>query len=1715
MKKFRHNKRSDRQNGLLLAIALLIIFSMIFPFALFGLINTSNNRKQVFTINKINNTDNLARYQSDIYRNKPMAYPDLFNFLKYKSYQNDKQILAEIADKIHNYNILSSGPQKTPKASSNQLNLKEAYEFNSKILYDPSVSGQLKEYILNGTDNFKIICSFSEKPPAYLYTLLNENEIKPIKVWDTALYGFSAEVSLEQLKSLYDILDILNLKDKAFIEYDNIRTAQMYVAAKQMNVRSYVWDTLGYKGDNLTSIAILDTGIDDSHPNLSPYGSTFGVDKIVGWHDSTSLGSSTPIDDHGHGSHCSGISAGKGFETTDAQSRLVITAPLSLNLTGKVYSEGTYRINLGYFNVSKAGTIMVRGYFSDQTSDPNGHVYGRFAIYQGDTQLNISAYNTASSWNDVELTYYVSSSNLGVYNIRAIFEFANDTGSSLYNPDFYYDFVAHYPYQAPTDGYKYLTGISQNSSLVGVKVLSGSGSGQDSWVIDGINWAITNKNTYHITVLSMSLGGKPFSMSEYLAVENAVNAGIVVVVAAGNDGPEENTLGEPGNADSVITVAALTYEDAITSYSSEGGCSYTGFTRKPDIAAPGGTFTFPIYSTDSNDGDEFFSEKYLNDAQPMQGTSMATPAVSGAASLLIDAMGGWGSWTFSRAQVMKVKNLLLMTTSETNELNREDCGPEYSPTLDRGGKDVHEGYGRINIEAAITAATISAQLGQTYQETLYSSGTSVNNHHVWARNIHLTKGMVYNFTLDVPAGADFDIYLYNETPQAYGDPIIVAKSTTSGSSDENLVVEAPYTGVFYLVVKAVSGSGQFTLNLGDHSLPKVLKSWVNPSEGTSDIRTISVQIMDTSSVSAWAKVEHYDAYTSNNEFGEVIANLTLYDDGNHNDGAASDNVFANTINVSGYPNGNYGVDYIIYDSGLGRNITYPFTSTAFYVGNDVDGPDGYIIPDKDSVIQGEKVLFSGHLYDPSGISSASVRIYDYSNTLQASITLYDDGSHSDMLSGDNFWAGELDTSSISIGSYYYSILMTDNSASSNSRTLTRFGYINITDTPMNNSEYNYDMHVNVSYSWVTGANSLGFTDDQYSEITLAHSFPFYDKVFTKVNVSANGFIVFGPVNTTTSYHQVKFPSRSENPYTHYMIAPMWADIYMGSGQVYYTTTTSYSVFEYYNVNVIIGSYYYSINSFEVIIYPNGTIKFQYNNPTTKAVDAFPTIGINRGGNNNLETSFYQLDDVVGNNRAVKFIPPVKDECKQGYTINFPQNNQKIIGNKFQVNPGEAADDLDLFEYRIYATSNSSYINSWTSNTNSIYTLSPGNYILETRATDAAGNTFNKNYNFEMIGKIRTHLTSVSLNNDSKMVVNWTQADDVTSYKLYKTSSSITEKDLASLTPYITINDPSNTSFVDHNETRGVYHWTIVGSNSHGESWLSDEIIFNYNPASADTDGDGLSDYDEINIYHTDPNKNDTDDDLLNDSYEVFTPGYDPLDPDVDDDYLKDGYELIYGTNPFVNDTDSDGLLDGNETQIGTNPLNNDTDSDTLLDGYEVSIGTNPLSNDTDSDQLADNNELTLGTNPLNNDTDNDGILDGNETKIGTNPLNNDTDSDDLLDGYELQIGTDPLKEDTDGDTYSDGVEVAAGTDPLDPNDYPGSSNNENNENNNNNNNNDQNPPLNPIYYIIIIVIFAGLTVTIIYTKAKHKKRSYIPADAAIFDDKSFKPDEDTFDFDEF
>ncbi len=171
-------------------------------------------------------------------------------------------------------------------------------------------------------------------------------------------------------------------------------------------------------------------------------------------------------------------------------------------------------------------------------------------------------------------------------------------------------------------------GIAPGASLVGVKVLSDSGSGSFDQVMQGMEWTIDNKAKYNIRGASMSLGGAWVSeltqeQEERLThlANKMVAHGIALAIAAGNDGGY-GTIGTPGAAKDVITVGATEHDRSLAIYSSKGP-THEG-QIKPNLVAIGSS----VVSVEANSGNGYVA---------MSGTSMATPMVAGMAALILEA----------------------------------------------------------------------------------------------------------------------------------------------------------------------------------------------------------------------------------------------------------------------------------------------------------------------------------------------------------------------------------------------------------------------------------------------------------------------------------------------------------------------------------------------------------------------------------------------------------------------------------------------------------------------------------------------------------------------------------------------------------------------------------------------------------------------------------------------------------------------------------------------------------------------------------------------------------------------------------------------------------------------------------------------------------------------------------------------------------------------
>jgi serine protease len=381
-------------------------------------------------------------------------------------------------------------------------------------------------------------------------------------------------------------------------------------------------------------------------------------------------------------------------------------------------------------------------------------------------------------------------------------------------------------------------GIAKQVTLHPVRVLSCSGSGTTSGVVAGMDWVANN----HVkpAVANMSLGGGASSTID-AAVDRMHNAGVTVVVAAGNDNANACNY-SPARVPNAITVGSTTSSDARSSFSNFGSCL--------DLFAPGSSITSAWYTSNTA-------------TNTISGTSMASPHVAGIAALYLQSntsaspatvtnaivsnattgkvtsagsgspnrlayslIGGGGgtnspptsSFTYTCSGLTcqftdtstdsdgsissRSWNFGDGTTSTaTNPSKSYSAGGTYTVTLtvtDNGGATGTSSQS-VTVSSSSTAPCTSCE---HYTGSL--SGTGSAQIHPNGTYFYSGSGTHRGWLRGPTSGADFDLYLYKWNGWSWA---WVARGITSNSSED--VVYNGTAGYYYWRVVSYSGSGSY------------------------------------------------------------------------------------------------------------------------------------------------------------------------------------------------------------------------------------------------------------------------------------------------------------------------------------------------------------------------------------------------------------------------------------------------------------------------------------------------------------------------------------------------------------------------------------------------------------------------------------------------------------------------------------------------------------------------------------------------------------------------------------------------------------------------------------------------------------------------------------------------------------------------------------------
>lgn len=293
-------------------------------------------------------------------------------------------------------------------------------------------------------------------------------------------------------------------------------------------------------------------------------------------------------------------------------------------------------------------------------------------------------------------------------------------------------------------------GVAPAADLLIGKVLSNTGQGPDSSILAGMEWAVDQG----ADIVSMSLGGTDTPGDDPMT--NAVNSlsassSTLFVIAAGNTGPGESTLGTPGAADAALTVGAVDKSDALASFSSRGP-RLGDMAIKPEITAPGVNIV-AARAAGTNLGTPVGT-----DYTTLSGTSMATPHVAGSAAILKERHPDWTGQRIKAALTAHAKSAADQTVYQQG-YGRVDIPAALDPTLELSGTADFRliPWQKGTYATRTKTLTLRNDTATDTVVTLVASAKDAGGTEVPAGTLALSGAGLTDGRLTVPAGGTADV----------------------------------------------------------------------------------------------------------------------------------------------------------------------------------------------------------------------------------------------------------------------------------------------------------------------------------------------------------------------------------------------------------------------------------------------------------------------------------------------------------------------------------------------------------------------------------------------------------------------------------------------------------------------------------------------------------------------------------------------------------------------------------------------------------------------------------------------------------------------------------------------------------------------------------------------------------------------------------------------
>ena len=713
-------------------------------------------------------------------------------------------------------------------------------------------------------------------------------------------------------------------------------------------------------------------------------------------------------------------------------------------------------------------------------------------------------------------------------------------------------------------------------SIMAEKILDSPGYGTAENLASGIDHAVAQG----VHIISISAGGFSYSQLVNDSVQNAINAGVLVISAAGDYGVSD--LYYPAALSGVFAVGATDSSDNIVYYSNYGDWI--------DISAPGDS----IYTT-------WLSNNYLG----FSGTSAASPHVAGLAALLLSEFPSYTS--------DQIYNLI-----ETTAVDLGD--PSY---------DIYYGWGRINAYAAIFGlqdhnlqTKVSCPNVIPYDaETMIEiqvSNIGLNQENNINVSLIINDIEVSDFTITSLAPRQISNIGFNFTPGAIGSYNITGY--VEPVQGEVIIIDNSYQKAVEAVAKIIDPQIDDILAYGN---PNVFNPFHNCKWEIVDVLSPIEVVITYSEFNPDTLTEHiFDTYTLNPYTREISAYWDVFPYMLNPDelfiGALVDLFYiggqeGEVVAETSY--NYYGENVAVWTIDDGSAYTYYTKETGVLIARkDID--NNFIL----------KSAFNSMLSSLDEIHNIKqiVDLFERNKTsFNIPIMVQNTGHFNESVVVEVYIDGDFVTSrslNLNSGEYIFWEELWE-------PTIHDIYDIEINTTVVVGETYLVDNYYledystyppvqygmySVPFDWSDSGvygYALGLTgDDVYTSFDLEFDFFFYDQYFSTIYIDSNGFLSFVEPYWFYDWWNDPLPTDAFN----YVIAPFWDDL-KATNNIYYISTPSYFIVTFY-------FYYYSsgyeAGEFEVVLYDFGDIEFRYRSVESDYLGA--TVGLNLG----LDLSYY-------------------------------------------------------------------------------------------------------------------------------------------------------------------------------------------------------------------------------------------------------------------------------------------------------------------------------------------------------------------------------------------------------------------------------------------------------------------------------------------------------------